>query len=146
MEEAIFRANAYIKAGADIAFVEAPISIDEVRKIAMEVKAPILYNIAGMSPYIGLEELERIGIKMVIYPAISWRSTSRAYWDHLVDIKQRNSSAVLDFENKMKGHPLEDFNAFIGFPEIREQEEKYLLKEEVIKKYEETIGYNPMKK
>ena len=41
----------------------------------------------------------------------------------------------------MKGHPLEDFNAFIGFPEIREQEEKYLLKE-----YEETIGYNPMKK
>ena len=46
----------------------------------------------------------------------------------------------------MKGHPLEDFNAFIGFPEIREQEEKYLLKEEVIKKYEETIGYNPMKK
>ena len=74
MEEAIFRANAYIKAGADIAFVEAPISVDEVRKIAMEVKAPILYNIAGMSPYIGLEELERIGIKMVIYPAISWRS------------------------------------------------------------------------
>ena len=54
----------------------------------------------------------------------------------MVDIKQRNSSAVLDFENKMKGHPLEDFNAFIGFPEIREQErKKYLLKEEVIKKY-----------
>ena len=146
LEEAIFRANAYIKAGADIAFVEAPISVDEVRKIAMEVKAPILYNIAGMSPYIGLEELERIGIKMVIYPAISWRSTSRAYWDHLADIKQRNTPAVFDFENRMKGHPLEDFNAFIGFPEIREQEEKYLLKEEVIKKYEETIGYNPMKK
>jgi len=146
LEEAISRANAYIRAGADIAFVEAPISVDEVRKIAREVKAPLLYNLAGISPYIGLEELERIGIKMAIYPAVSWRSTSRAYWDHLTDIKQRNSEAVSDFEERMKGHPLEDFNDFIGFPEIRKNEEKYLAQEEVTKRYEQTIGYNPVKK
>lgn len=53
--------------------------------------------------------------------------------DHLTDIKQRNSHAVLDFENQIKEHPLEDFNAFIEFPEIR-QHEKYLSKKEVIKK------------
>jgi len=146
LEEAIFRANAYIKAGADIAFVEAPISIEEVRKIVTEVNAPILYNIAGISPYIDIEELERIGIRMVIYPAVSWRSTARAYWDHLTDIKHRDSQAVMDFEKKMKGHPLEDFNAFIGFSEIRLQEEKYLLREEVLRKYADTIGYNPTEK
>jgi len=50
---------------------------------------------------------------------------------------------MIEFQEKMKGHPLEDFHSFVGFPEIRQMEEKFLPRAEVVRKYEETIGYRP---
>src|SRR5512143_2301972 len=44
LDDAIRRANAYLEAGADVAFVEGPTSLDEVRRICHEVKGPIFYN------------------------------------------------------------------------------------------------------
>ena len=50
LDEAIRRANAYLEAGADMAFVEGPTSIDEVHRIGREVDGPIFYNQTGVSP------------------------------------------------------------------------------------------------
>jgi hypothetical protein len=44
----------------------------------------------------------------------------------------------------MKGHPLEEFHDFAGFPEMKALEEKFLPKEEVERKYRETLGYKPL--
>src|SRR5262250_1789703 len=50
LDEAIRRANAYLEAGADMAFVEGPTSLDEVRRICKEVHGPVFYNQTGVSP------------------------------------------------------------------------------------------------
>src|SRR6266478_2169628 len=50
LDEAIRRANAYLAAGADLAFVEGPTSVDEVRRVCREVKGPVFYNQTGVSP------------------------------------------------------------------------------------------------
>lgn len=143
LEEAISRANAYVKAGADMAFVEAPLSKEELRKIVNEVQAPILYNVAGVSPHLPIDELEEIGISLVIYPGVSLWASAKAVWDYVQAIKAKGTQAVIDFQEQMKGHPLEQFHAFAGFPEIRQMEEKYLPKADMVRRYEETIGYKP---
>ncbi len=50
LDDAIVRANAYLAAGADLAFVEAPTSVEEVKRICNEIKGPIFYNMTGVSP------------------------------------------------------------------------------------------------
>jgi 2-methylisocitrate lyase-like PEP mutase family enzyme len=54
LEEAIRRANAYREAGADMAFVEGPTRVDEVRRICKEVHGPVFYNQTGISPRFSL--------------------------------------------------------------------------------------------
>jgi hypothetical protein len=65
-------------------------------------------------------------------------------WDYAHDLKNRGMDAQIDYLRGMKGHPLEEFHDFAGFPEMKALEEKFLPKEEVEKKYEGTLGYNPL--
>ncbi len=72
LDDAIERGNRYAEAGADAIFVEAPQSLDEVRRIAREVKAPLLANMVpgGKTPAVKFSELQRLGFRIVIYPAV----------------------------------------------------------------------------
>ncbi|HUG36496.1 MAG TPA: isocitrate lyase/PEP mutase family protein, partial [Candidatus Limnocylindrales bacterium] len=72
LDDAIARGNLYAEAGADVIFVEAPQTEEEIHRIAREVRAPLLANmvIGGRTPAVKFSELERIGYKMVIYPAV----------------------------------------------------------------------------
>lgn len=74
-EEAIKRAEAYLEAGADIIFPEALTSIEEFATFAKEVKAPLMANMTefGKTPYIKVEEFERLGYKIVIFPVTTFR-------------------------------------------------------------------------
>ncbi|MBI2525697.1 MAG: isocitrate lyase/PEP mutase family protein [Candidatus Rokubacteria bacterium] len=71
LEDAIARGNLYAEAGADIVFVEAPQSEEEVGRIVREVKAPLLANMVpgGKTPQLPVATLERLGFKVVIFPA-----------------------------------------------------------------------------
>ena len=70
IDEAISRAQRYAAEGADLIFVEAPESRDEIERVAAEVDAPLVFNVvpAGRSPEIGEDDLERLGYKLAIYP------------------------------------------------------------------------------
>ena len=70
IDEAITRANRYAAEGADLIFVEAPESYDEIERVAAEVDAPLVFNVvpSGRSPEIGEDDLERLGYKLAIYP------------------------------------------------------------------------------
>jgi 2-methylisocitrate lyase-like PEP mutase family enzyme len=74
-EEAIKRANAALEAGADIAFVEAPQTIDELRAVPKLVKGPCLYNLVygGKSPDIDLDTAAGMGFALTILPDVLWR-------------------------------------------------------------------------
>jgi 2-methylisocitrate lyase-like PEP mutase family enzyme len=68
--EAIRRANAYLAAGADLIFVEAPQSVDEISSIPAEVGGPVMFNIVenGSSPPVELAQLESWGYTLAIRP------------------------------------------------------------------------------
>ena len=67
--DAVERAAAYIEAGADMTFVEAPRTMEQITDIPKRLGVPQLLNIVagGLTPMIGLDELERMGYAMVLY-------------------------------------------------------------------------------
>jgi 2-methylisocitrate lyase-like PEP mutase family enzyme len=136
------RANAYIEAGADVAFVEGIPSKDELRHVAKEVRAPVLYNMVGISPMIPFPELKDMGISIIGF-GIAQQVAARAMWDYAHHLKKRGVEAQIEFMKGMKGHPLEEFHIFAGFPEMKAMEERFLPKEEIEQKYQGTLGYKP---
>ncbi len=71
-DEAIGRANAAIAAGADMAFVEAPQTVEEVAAVPRLVKGPCLLNVVrgGKTPDLDLREAESMGYKLAIVPGL----------------------------------------------------------------------------
>jgi len=71
-DEAVARANAAIEAGADMAFVEAPQTLEEVAAVPRIVRGPCLLNIVrgGKTPDLDLGEAERMGYKLAIVPGL----------------------------------------------------------------------------
>ena len=70
LDEAIERAKYYKKIGADAVFVEAPKSVDEMRRIGKEIKAPLVANMieGGATPVLSAKELHKMGFKIILYP------------------------------------------------------------------------------
>jgi 2-methylisocitrate lyase-like PEP mutase family enzyme len=88
MDEALARAKRYAAEGADMIFVEAPESRDEIERIAAEVDAPLLFNVVpgGRSPEIGDAELERLGFRLAIYPGALLGPVAAAMADALAGL------------------------------------------------------------
>ena len=70
LEEAIVRANRYASIGADVIFVEAPRTVEEVEQIGARVEAPLLLNLVpgGLTPDVDHGRLIELGYRIVIYP------------------------------------------------------------------------------
>lgn len=142
LDEAIKRANAYLEAGADLAFIEGPTRKEEVQRIAAEVNGPVLYNQTGISPRFTMEELREMGIALVISPAAIFHLTLTSVWDYLMDLKERGPIAEAELSQKLEQHALGDFHDFAGFKQIREWEDMFLPPEE-LEKYSGGEGYRP---
>src|SRR4051794_40125935 len=80
IDGAIARANRYAAAGADVCFIEAPQSREELERIPREVKHPLLVNMltGGVTPILPVEELGRLGYKIVVCPIESLLVTAAA--------------------------------------------------------------------
>jgi 2-methylisocitrate lyase-like PEP mutase family enzyme len=78
--EAVERANRYAAAGADVIFLEAPQSLDEIARVPKEVDAPVMYNWVrgGHSPAVELEQLQEWGYAMAIIPGLLIGTVVRA--------------------------------------------------------------------
>ena len=90
LDDAIERANVYREAGADVIFFEAPQSLEEIERVAREVKAPLLANMVqgGKTPAVKVSELERLGFKIVIFPGVCMRAAVPAMESALQRLKQ----------------------------------------------------------
>ncbi|HJU20061.1 MAG TPA: isocitrate lyase/PEP mutase family protein [Stellaceae bacterium] len=75
-DEAIARANAALAAGAEMVFVEAPQTLEEVAEVPRLVNGPCLLNVVygGKTPEVGLDEAERMGYKLAILPGLLTKS------------------------------------------------------------------------
>src|SRR3990170_2732822 len=81
LEEAIRRGRLYRDAGADVVFVEAPRSVDELQEVARAIPdAPLFANMieGGKTPLLSSAELQQLGYKMVVYPLSALFAAARA--------------------------------------------------------------------
>ena len=140
-EQAIRRGQAYVEAGADMVFLEALQSVEEVERTAREVPGPKWFNYFRTAP-MALSRVNELGYTFIVTGFLQ-RAASRAAWDFAVALKEDGVAAINAFEESMKDHPLEDYHAFSGLPGVRLLEEKYLPEEEVARKYAESVGYQP---
>jgi len=120
LDEAIRRAEAYVKAGADAIFIEAPESIEEMKKIGASVDAPLVSNQlhGGKTPILPQSQLRSLGFSAAIYPTAGLFAASKAlervYDEHVHD--------------KLVETPLyafHDFVEMIGFQKVWDFEDKY---------------------
>jgi 2,3-dimethylmalate lyase len=80
LQEAIDRANRYGDAGADVVFIEAPHSVDELEEIARAVRYPLLANMltGGKTPILPVSHLGEMGYKIAVSPIESLLVTAHA--------------------------------------------------------------------
>lgn len=95
-DEAIRRANAALEAGADIAFVEAPQTLEEVEAVPKLVKGPCLLNVVhrGKTPALNLKVAESYGYKLAIVPTLLVRSFIGLCDELLKELKETHEMPV----------------------------------------------------
>ena len=95
-KDALDRARAYADAGADILFVEAPRTVDEMKKVVDELgDVPLLVNMVeggGKTPILQVKELEEIGFLIAVYPATPWMAAIKAMQTVLAELKQSGTT------------------------------------------------------
>ena len=98
LDSAIERGNEYAEAGADIVFVEAPQSIEELKRIAGEIDAPVMANMikGSRTPLLSSEELESMGFKVVIYPNEAHRAAIWAVRECVGHLGKKGTTAGFD--------------------------------------------------
>ena len=122
LDDAIDRARLYREAGADVIFVEAPTSREEIERIAREVEAPLLSNQVpgGRTPAVTATELEKLGYKIVIFPAVGFMAAAMAIEKALAQLKDTGT----DWHEGPILSPLEIFRR-VGIEVWLDLEQKY---------------------
>ncbi len=97
LEAAIDRAEAYVEAGADVVFVEAPRTSEELSSVPRRLKVPTLFNMSssGKTPFLSAEEIAALGYKIAIYPNFAILSAIPAVRHYLSELKTRGTVAHL---------------------------------------------------
>ena len=95
-EEAVRRANAALAAGADMAFVEAPQTIEEVAAVPRLVKGPCLLNVVwrGKTPEVAFGEAERMGYRFAIVPGMLFKAVIGACDATLSELRRTDRHPV----------------------------------------------------
>jgi 2-methylisocitrate lyase-like PEP mutase family enzyme len=88
LDAAIHRANTYADAGADVIFIEAPQSVEEIERISKEVSAPLLLNlvIGGLTPIESSQRLTELGFAIAIHPSLPLASAALAMLTGLAEL------------------------------------------------------------
>src|SRR5207247_1909603 len=122
LDDAIARANLYREAGADVIFFEAPQSREEIERVAREVKAPLLANMVqgGRTPAVKTSELERLGFKIAIFPAVCMAAAVPAIEQSLERLKATGT----DWHDGPVLSPMDIFRR-VGFDWWQQIEEKF---------------------
>lgn len=95
LEEAIVRGQEAHQAGADVVFIEAPQSLEEIKRIADALEVPLLLNMVtkgGKTPYVATDELERLGYDIVLFASEVQRASIFAMQRLLADLRVQRTA------------------------------------------------------
>ena len=129
-EPALDRAHAYVEAGADMLFVEAPQTLEDMKTICDQFagKVPLLANMVegGATPITSAFELGELGFSLVIFPGALNRAYTYMAKDFLQTIKQDGATAA--WSDRM--YNITGINALLGLDEIMDESAKYGTEED----------------
>ena len=121
--EAIERGKEYKRIGADVIFIEAPKTIDEMELISKEIKAPLLANMIeeGITPNLTADQLRKMGYRMVVFPLSALYSATFAIKQTFQLLKKTGTTK--DLKNKMI--TFQEFNDLVNLSAYHQLEKKY---------------------
>jgi 2-methylisocitrate lyase-like PEP mutase family enzyme len=124
LQAAIDRVNAYLEAGADVGFVEAPQTVEELRIVGRSVNGPNLVNVfeGGKTPMQSAAELEAMGFRLGIYPSQTHRAAIRAAQRVLAALKEDGHTTRVEPDLAT----FQEREDAVGTAAWRALEEKYL--------------------
>ena len=127
LEAAVDRVNAYLEAGADVGFVEAPQTVEELRIVGRTVRGPALVNVfeGGKTPMLGATALEEMGFRLGIYPSQTHRAAIRAAQRVLAAMQRDGDTNAVEADLAT----FQDREDAVGTAAWRKLEEKYLKTE-----------------
>ena len=124
LEEAIKRGKALEKSGADMIFIEAPQTEEEIRTIGKEINLPLLINLieGGKTPNLSINEFESLGFRIILHPLTSIFATAYSMKKLATHIKSNSTS---------KGYnELLNFNEFekiVDLQKYKELDSRFLV-------------------
>ena len=105
-EQALDRAEAYVEAGADVLFIEAPDNLEQMRAMVARLgpRTPLLANMVegGRTPIASADELAALGFRVVIFPGGTVRALARLLGEYFASLRAHGTTApfrdrMLDF-------------------------------------------------
>jgi methylisocitrate lyase len=122
-DEAIERGRLYRKEGADVVFVEAPQSEEELREIPKKIDSPLLANMIenGVTPTFSADELKSMGYNMVVFPLSGLYGATYAMKKIFSQLKRTGSTK--DCTNMMLN--FNEFNDLVELSKFMQMEKKY---------------------
>jgi carboxyvinyl-carboxyphosphonate phosphorylmutase len=125
VDEALRRARAFAEAGADLLFVEAPTSEEDIARVAGELRgrAPLVFNWAegGRTPPLSLDRIAELGYALVIYP-IGTLLAATAGIRSVLETLRRDGVPTAALPSLPT---FEEFTDLIGLPEIQRLEQRF---------------------
>ena len=114
-EEAVTRMNAALEAGADMAFLEAPQTPEEVAAVPRLVKGPCLLNVVsgGKTPVLDLAQAQKLGFKLAILPGLLFQTAVPAFDAVLAEVKatQRHPDMKVSIKEKFRRMGSDEWDA-----------------------------------
>jgi 2-methylisocitrate lyase-like PEP mutase family enzyme len=116
LDEALRRAEAYARAGADIIFVESPESEEEMARICRAIDKPLIANMVegGRTPVLPRARLEALGYRIAIFPASGFLAAGKAMQAVYRTILEEGSTA--GHEDAL--YPFDAFSRLMGFERV----------------------------
>jgi len=126
IDEAIRRGQLYAKAGADMVFVEAVTSPEDMRKVNSALSVPSMANMieGGKSPFLSAPELQALGYEVAAYPCASVFTAARALTNWAGYLKKHGTSQGFAGAETMMD--FDEYFSFIGAKDIREREKMFI--------------------
>ena len=123
LDKAIERGLQNKKTGADAIFIEAPRTLNEMKKIGTEIKVPLVANMieGGATPMNSAEILNKIGFNIILYPLSVLFANTFATMNILQELKNTGTTA----KYKQKVVNFDQFNNLVELDKFRKMETKY---------------------
>jgi len=129
VDEAIRRAKLYKEAGADMLFVEAPRSKEELWRIGKELPPPLVVNMieGGLTPVCSLEELYEMGFFAVGYVLTGLFAAAKALERAFITLRSEGESSSITSDLMS----FEDFTSIVGLEKRYQEDERYKIESEL---------------